>query len=748
MYISKRTVSLTLSLSFLVAGPKSYDVVSDDLKNRIFEITQTTGSIIVDADLDDVGWADAASTDFFLEIQPGENVDPPDPTEVKVTYDKDNLYVAFMAYSDRDDIRATLQKRDQAHRDDFVAIIIDAYGDANAAVMVGSNPLGVQMDALNQGQGQHDDDSYDIIYESAGKITDKGFQVEMAIPFSSLSFPKKKIQEWKVTFFRSFPRDAQHMVVWGGFDRSNPCWLCQLGTLKGIQGIEQKGKLEFLPTLIGSQSSELDENNVLKKGFSEGEVSMGIKYSLSSDRVAEIAINPDFSQVEADEEQIDVNTTFALNYQEKRPFFNEGADLTDTPVSVVYTRSINNPTGVGRIINRGQKDSWLLLSALDEDSPYIVPGEEQSFTKMGGKSFSNIFRYKRSLNEGSFLGLIATDRRMVDNKGSGSVVGFDTRYRFNDTYQVEFQSVFSHTQEPDDSLLVSSATFADDHTFTFDGESFSGNALKLEFDRNTEHWRMEVGYDHRTPTFRAENGFVTNANNRRIFGQSLWIYFPNNFFSQVLGGVHAGVEHNFDGVQKAKYVALFSNLAMPRQTRLNVMYSRRMQYRFKDTELNGTYDIRINLNSQFSERYQFGTNIGRHVAPVRFLEVPEEGRLAVLEFWIRMQASDRLNVGLSYNSQKMTTMDRKTNYFSGYTATLRVSYQHNKSLGVKVLTQYNDFSKDFQIQPLLTYQPSPFTIFYIGSTSNQNVDGPAFDNIQNGMLTDRQYFMKIQYLFN
>ena len=746
MYISKRTVSLTLSLSFLVAGPKSYDVVSDDLKNRIFEITRATGSIIVDADLDDVGWADAASTDFFLEIQPGDNVDPPDPTEVKVTYDKDNLYVAFMAYSDPDNIRATLQKRDQAWRDDFVAIIIDAYGDANAAVMVGSNPLGVQMDALNQ--GQHDDDSYDIIYESAGKITDNGFQVEMAIPFSSLSFPKKKIQEWKVTFFRSFPRDARHMVTWGGLDRSNQCWLCQLGTLKGIQGIEQKGKLEFLPTLIGSQSSELDENNALKKGSSEGEVSMGIKYSLSSDRVADIAINPDFSQVEADEEQIDVNTTFALNYQEKRPFFNEGADLTDTPVSVVYTRSINNPTGVGRIINRGQKDSWLLLSALDEDSPYIVPGEEQSFTKMGGKSFSNIFRYKRSLNEGSFLGFIATDRRMVDNQGSGSVVGFDSRYRFNDTYQVEFQSVFSHTQEPNDSLLISSATFGDNHTFTFDGESFSGNALKLEFDRNTEHWRMEVGYDHRTPTFRAENGFVTNANNRRIFGQSLWIYFPNNFFSQVLGGVHAGVEHNFDGVQKAKYIALFSNLAMPRQTRLNVNYIRHMQYRFKDTELNGTYDIRINLNSQFSERYQFGTNIGRHVAPVRFLEVPEEGRLSVLEFWTRMQASDRLNVGLSYNSQKMTTMDRKTDYFSGYTATLRASYQHNKSLGFKVLTQYNDFSKDFQIQPLLTYQPSPFTIFYIGSTSNQNVNGLAFDNIQNGMLTDRQYFMKIQYLFN
>jgi hypothetical protein len=702
--------------------------------------------IVIDGYIDDRGWENATTTDHFLEFQPGDNVEPPDPTEVKVSYDSKNLYVAFMAYSDPDDIRATLQKRDQVFQEDFVAIVIDTYGDANSAVMIGANPLGVQLDALNQGE-DNDDPSYDIIYESVGKITDKGFQVEMAIPFSSLSFPEKKIQQWKVGFLRNFPRDARHMAVWGGFDRSNQCWICQLGTLKGIEGIEQEGKLEFLPTLVGSQASELDENNALRKGASDGEVSMGIKYSLSSDRVAEIAINPDFSQVEADEEQIDVNTTFALNYQEKRPFFNEGADLTDTPVDVVYTRSINNPTGVGRIISRGQKDSWVLLSALDDDSPYIVPGEEQSFTSMGGKSFSNIFRYKRSLKEGSFLGLIATDRRMVNNNGSGSVVGFDTRYRFNDTYQVEFQSVFSRTQEPNDSLVVSSATFGDNHTFTFDGESFSGNALELEFQRNTEHWRVETGYDHRTPTFRAENGFVTNSNHRRIYGQSLWIYFPNNFFSQVLGGVHAGVEHNFDGVQKAKYIALFSNLAMPRQTRLNVMYARRMQYRFKDTELNGTYDLKINLNSQFSERYQFGTNIGRHVAPVRFLEVPEEGRLTTTSFWTRMQASDRLNVGLSYNSQKMTTMDRKTDYFSGYTTTLRASYQHNKSLGFKVLIQYNDFSKDFQIQPLLTYQPSPFTIFYIGSTQNQNVNTLSYDAINAGQLTNRQYYLKFQYLF-
>ena len=136
------------------------------------------------------------------------------------------------------------------------------------------------------------------------------------------------------------------------------------------------------------------------------------------------------------------------------------------------------------------------------------------------------------------------------------------------------------------------------------------------------------------------------------------------------------------------------------------------------------------------------------MAPVRFLEIPEEGRLTATGLWARIQASDRLNLGLSYNSQKMTTMDKETDYFSGYTTTLRASYQYNNSLGFKIMAQYNDFSQTFQIQPLLTYQPSPFTIFYIGSSSNQNVDGLAMNTIRGGQLTNRQYFMKFQYLFN
>jgi len=521
-----------------------------------------------------------------------------------------------------------------------------------------------------------------------------------------------------------------------------------MGTLKGIQGIKQRDSFEFLPAIVGSQVSELDQNNTLKKGTAAGEASLGIKYSFSSDQVAELTINPDYSQVEADEEQVDVNTTFALFFPEKRPFFNAGNDLIDTWINAIYTRTINNPIVSGRMINRGQKNSWYLLSAMDENSPYTIPGEEQSFSVSGGQSISNIYRFRRTLDEASFFGLLVTDRRMVEGEGSGSVVGFDTRYKFNKTYQVEFQTLFSHTKEPQDSLLISNITFGDNNTFTFDGESFTGNAVELEFRRETEHWGLETGYDHRTPTFRADNGFIINNNQRRLYLQSFWVYTPDNMISKIVGGFHTGVEYNFEGEKKSVYTSFFGNVVLPRQTRLNVNITAIPFNRFKDVELENLWDLRVQMNSHFNKSIAFGSSFSRGVNTVTFLDIPEKGSSNSFSLWTRLKVSDRMQVGGSYEKQQMTTLDKKEEYYSGYLTGIRANYQHNKALSFRLLGQYNDFSQTFQLQPLLSYQPSPFTIFYIGSTSNQIAENLSIDSIQESQINDRQLFLKFQYLFN
>ena len=721
--------------------------VMDVLENPILEINRVHNAIKIDGNLTELEWGKAKGTDYFLEIEPGENIIPAEKTEVKVTYDDQNLYVAFWAYAHPEDIRASYQNRDRAWMDDFVAIFLDTYGDANAGTMIGSNPYGIQMDALNNGNG-NDDPSFDLVYKSQGKITDEGYQVEMAIPFSSLSFPDKEVQEWKVGFYRSLPREKRSQIVWGGFDRTDPCFLCQMGTLKGIQGIKQRGNIEFLPAIVGSQISELDQNNILQKGTALGQASLGVKYSLSSDQVAEFTINPDYSQVEADEEQVDVNTTFALFFPEKRPFFNAGNDLVDTWINAIYTRSINNPIASGRIINRGQQNSWYMLSAMDEDSPYIIPGEEQSFSLLGGRSISNIFRFRRTLEEASHFGILATDRRMVNNDGSGSVVGFDTRYKFNKTYQMEFQTLFSKTQEPSDSLLDDNSTFGDNNTFTFDGESFVGNAVELEFRRETEHWGLETGYDHKTPAFRAENGFISNNNNRRIYLESYWVYTPDKMISKVVGGFHSGIESNFDGQIKTRYTSFFGNVMLPRQTRLAANITAIPYNYFKNKELTGLWKIRLRINSNYNKIISFGGSLGKSLEKVTSLDIPEKGSSNSFSLWTRLKVSDRMQVGGTYENYRMTTLDKKEEYYSGYLTGIRMNYQYNRALSFRLLGQYNDFSRTFQLQPLVSYQPSPFTIFYIGSTSNQIADNLSIDSIKESQINDRQLFLKFQYLFN
>ena len=152
MNINRNVINL-IGLGILSAGSIVQAETMDILKNPVLEINRVHKAIIIDGDLTDLEWEQAVGTDYFVEIEPGENIRPPEKTEVKIAYDDQNLYVAFWAFADPKDIRASFQKRDHAWMDDFVAIFLDTYGDANTGTMIGANPYGIQMDALNNGWG-------------------------------------------------------------------------------------------------------------------------------------------------------------------------------------------------------------------------------------------------------------------------------------------------------------------------------------------------------------------------------------------------------------------------------------------------------------------------------------------------------------------------------------------------------------------------------------------------------------------
>lgn len=744
----RKVFLITLGMTAILPASKHEidDAFTPQFKPTIL-VSQSLGEIAIDGELTDSGWASAAAVSGFSEVHPGENTSPSVETEVKLTYSSEFLYVAFLAYDDPSEVRASLRNRDQAFMDDWVGIILDTYDDATSGLFLISNPLGIQMDMMFK-DGRDEDANFDVIFESKGRITDDGYQVEMAIPFSSLRFPESQDQSWRVTFIRNHPRDQERKFAWSAIDRNDPCMLCQLGYLEGIAGIESTRSVEFLPALVGGSSGNLSGDGAWDRSPNSGEISLGIRYPLSQGATAELALNPDFSQVEADAAQVDVNTTFALFYPEKRPFFNEGSDLFQMFSRVVYTRSINNPLIAGRLTGKVGKTAYAYLTALDETTPTILPFEEFSRTLKGGRSVSNILRAKHALDESSYVGGIVTDRRLMDG-GAGSVAGVDGVYRFSKNYSLDFQFLASRTEEPVDSAATASLSgieFGAGHTAGFDGEVFTGNSLVTELQREGRTWAWEAGYSHTSPTFRADNGFITSNNRKRLNANMRWMFFPDNRwigFGMLMVGFEQ--QQNFDGIIKDQGTWMHAGGEFRGQTWMGFFLRQGME-RFRDTDFDGLVSFNFNFNTRFIEQFSAGGNIGFGDGIVKFLSTPEVADRFNYSLRFTVKPWRNIVIGPSYTYSEMTDKESGEDYFSGYLIRTGFQYQFTPALSFRMIAQYNDFNNSFDYQPLLSWQPNPFTIFYVGTSEDYlGEENPSFSDMSR---TSQQLFVKFQYLFN
>ena len=384
-------------------------------------IPPTDRAIVIDGTIGKAEWANAARALNFSETFPEEQAKPPIDITGYFTYDESNLYVAVYIEDDPSTIRANLSDRDQIWQDDYVGLVLDTNGDGQEVYFIAVNPLGIQGDTRIS--RDNEDLGFNLVYSSEGRITESGYEVELKIPFRSLRFPDEAEQSWRATIWVTHPRDSRNTYSWSAVDRDNPCWPCQFGYLEGVQGVESGGNLEILPTLTGSQASTLNDRGDAFSGFDHGrltaEPSLDVKYGITSDVTADASINPDFSQIEADAAQIDVNSTFALFFPERRPFFQEGSDLFDTYISTVYTRSINDPIVASKLTGRFGSTNVAYIGARDNTSPLLLPFEENSELLSAGKSFSNVLRVMHNFKNNSFVGGLVTDRRL-DGGGGGS----------------------------------------------------------------------------------------------------------------------------------------------------------------------------------------------------------------------------------------------------------------------------------------------------------------------------------------
>ncbi|HEY5611126.1 MAG TPA: DUF5916 domain-containing protein, partial [Thermoanaerobaculia bacterium] len=399
--MKRLTTALAMLFAFsLPAGAQ--DVPKVPVKAKDYRVSPTTEPIRIDGVLDEAAWQAAQPMEFDAETSPGENIPPPARTVGYMTYDQKHLYVAFRAYDPNPkEIRAHLTDRDAAFSDDFVGVVLDTFNDQRRAFEFFVNPLGVQMDLIMDDVNGNEDSSWDAIWNTAGQITAEGYVIEMAIPFTSLRFPRSDAEQtWGVDMVRIYPRSSRHRIGLQGLDRNRNCYLCQASKVAGFQGITPGRDIELDPTVTAQQTSLRTDfpDGDLDSGDTDVDAGLTARWGITPNLTLNAAINPDFSQIEADAVQLDINTQFALFFNEKRPFFLEGSDFFEGPLQTVYTRTVADPVFGVKATGRLGESTVGAYVARDEITNIIIPGPQGSaFAFLDDENTSTAFRYRYNI---------------------------------------------------------------------------------------------------------------------------------------------------------------------------------------------------------------------------------------------------------------------------------------------------------------------------------------------------------------
>jgi hypothetical protein len=716
------------------------------------EIGKATGAIKIDGSLDDHGWQAAAFVTHFAERSPGDNTEPEVRTKAYITYDDHNLYAAFLCYDDPKTVRATMCQRDQFNGDDNVALLVDTYGDAAWAYEFFVNPYGIQMDCLWSNVAD-EDEGVDFIWESAAQVTDSGYQVELAVPFASIRFPNQKTQTWKLNFWRNRPRESRNQYSWAAIDRNEQCWPCQWGTVNGIRDVHPGKGIEVLPTVVAYQSGSLNDVDGQGPHFRNsdpaGELSLGGKYAIASNVTMEATINPDFSQIEADAAQIDVNSTIALFYPERRPFFQEGRDIFRTLFNSFYTRMINDPQLATKFTGRMGRTSLGFLTAYDENTPYMIPLEERTLIVNSGWSVANVLRGSRAFGDNSMIGFFFSDRRF-EGDGSGSIAALDGNIRLSKNYSIDGQFIASHIREPDDTSLTSEiGDIGFDnakHTVAFDGESYYGSAFITRLIRDARAWNFFVDYNQVSPSYRTEVGFDPAMDYRNLTVWSgYYIYPKSSIFDQIVPQAYVARRWNFDGIRKSEDngISLDGRIKIA-QTYFSLAYFDGYEF-WGGVEFDRLWRVDFHAGSRISDQLGYDVNIQRGCGIARYALV--KGNETSMSLSLILKPVDRLIIEPDIDYSRSTSVDSGEELFEGYITRTRIQYQANRQLSFRLVLQYNDFDQAWDVDPLLTYRVSSFSVLYLGSTYDYANMVVEPDPQSRWKMTSRQFFVKLQYLF-
>ena len=726
-------------------------------------VTRTAIPPDIDGRLDDSAWETATHITDFVQIAPVEGAPGSEATEVWMAFDSDHLYFAFHAhYADPGIMRVNRADREEIRGDDRMSVLFDPFLDQQRAYQFEVNGYGVQADSLVNADGStgfsrssgsssatrgrgggsrgrssssvsgqfgiRGDQSWNALFDTAGRIVDDGWVAEMRIPFKSLRYPSRAAgagHRWGFQVTRII-RGKSEAQSWSPISRGVAGQITQFGQLEGLSDLSASRNLEFLPEVTGFRTGSLDTaDGVFTDGDPTGAYGLGVKYGITPNLTADFTLNPDFSQIESDRPQVETNQRFALFYPEQRPFFLEGQEIfqTATPLTLVHTRTISDPLFGGKLTGKVGQSTLGVLVADDQ-----MPGSllEATDPRAGTSAQTVIGRARYDLYSESYVGAIMTAREFGEDYNR--VAGVDGRFRLGRNHRVNFLAMGSDTADGDLGAL-------------------SGPAIEANFSREGRNLTYSAAYSSIDPGFRTLTGFLPRVDLRQTSGNVGYRWWPES--SILTWGPSVSYLRLYDhaGVLQDEQIQGTASFSFTNNISFTGMVNHDLE-RFQEVEFQKTgYGFFSGISSRLFSLFG-GYNWGHGI--LYDAVDPYRGQSVSGNVNFRVQPTSRLLAELRTVFSSFVDPLNGAEVYDVKIFRGRTTYQFTDRLLLRHIMEHNTWDVTLGNNLLMTYRINAGTVLFLGYDDRFR-SGMKIDDVLFPMMalqrTNRAFFGKVSYLF-
>jgi len=727
-----------------------WPIIAQEQKDELpdhpsYRVKQSSSPVRADGILEESAWLDATVIKIPFEYLPADNLPAPVKTDFLITFDAKNLYMAFRCYDPHPSrVRAHLMDRDVMEtfiQDDHVVVMIDFFNDERRAFQFRVNPLGVQADAIFSELEGYEDFSWDAIWNSQGRMTEFGWVVEISIPFNQLRFPSPdQVQTWGISAERSYPRSVRHRMSSHKRQRDISSILSQFNKVTGFQGMQTGLNMEIAPTLTTNRTDTRENfpTGDLENGKFNTDQGVSLRWGITPNMILNAAVNPDFSQVEADVKELEVNRRYAVRYPEKRPFFLEGADFFLTPVEAVFTRTVADPDVGFKFTGKMGKNALGVFGTYDRINNLLFPSNEGSVSTSIDQNISGgVFRFRRDVGQGSALGVLYTGR--LGENYYNHVGGLDGFFRLSNAKTVSLQYIHSQTEyAPDIAMAYSQSE-----------DIFGGGALFLRFTHQGRNWNYNASYRDLSPGFRADFGYIPRVDVRTTQAGVTRNFWGNGgWFDLITVGTYGGATLDYDGNRTDSDVHAFVSYQGPLQTNGYIISARKREVfagikydltqAMVQCEMKPVGGLRLFMMTHFGDMIDYSNlRLAWHM---------------ILNPAVEFNLGKHFNVDLRHKYMRLASHGDEI--FTANLSQIKLIYNINVRAFVRAIVQYQDISNNPSIfsssvlpenktiftQFLFSYKLNPQTVLFIGYSDNHL----GYTGI-NSTQENRTFFVKMGY---